>query len=217
MSEKRRTFDRDDGAEFMVTCLQCAGATRHHVIRSVSDVWTEHEFAFQNTFQIVECRGCKTLSVRHDQSSSEDAVQYDAVTGEQYEPDNGKYYPLRSHPELPDAHFLPFRVGSVYREVLTAHASGLPILAQVGLGCLIEAICDDLHQQGTLRNKINGLIAGHVLREAEAAALHRILDLRNDAAHRLEAISEEALSNAIGITEHMLVSIYLLEARRRGM
>ncbi len=214
MSKKRRTFDRDDGTEFEVRCLRCSGDTRHHVIRSVSDFWSEQDIGFQNTLQIIECRGCGFLSVRHDQSTSEDGPDYDSMTGEKFEVDYGKYYPLRARPELQDANLLPYQVREIYREILTAHASGLLLLAQVGLGCLIEAVCDDLHQEGTLRKKVDALVATHVLRESEAALLHRILDIRNAAAHKLSRVSSDTMGRAIGVVEHLLVSLYLLDARR---
>lgn len=217
ISQKRRTFDRDDGAEFLVRCLRCSNDTRHHVIRSVSDFWNDQDIGFQNTLQIIECKGCTFLSVRHDESSSEDGPDYDAMTGERFEVDHGKYYPLRARPEIQDAYLLPHQVRQIYHEVLTAHASGLLLLAQVGLGCLIEAVCEDLQQEGPLRRKVEALVTAHVLRETEAALLHKILDIRNDAAHKLTRIAPKTLTNAVAVVEHLLVSLYLLEARRRDL
>lgn len=214
---KNRTFDRDDGAQFTVQCLRCSEETDHHVIRSVSDLWDDGTISYLNSLQIIECRGCKSLSVRHDQSNSEDSPQYDAYTGEQFDIDCANYYPPRARPELRDSNLLPSRMRSVYREVLVAHGVGLQMLAQVGLGCLIEAICDDLGEHGPLRQKIERMVERQILRGPEAKVLHKILDCRNDAAHRLAHMSKDKLAGAIEVVEHVLVALYLLDARRHEL
>ncbi|RKY19810.1 MAG: hypothetical protein DRQ55_09770 [Planctomycetota bacterium] len=214
---KKRTFDRDDGAQFLVQCLRCSKETDHHVIRSVSDHWDDEPISYLNSLQIIECRGCKSLSVRHDQSSSEDLPQRDAYTGEQFDIDCANYYPPRARSEVRDSDLLPSRIRNVYRELLVAHGVGLHMLAQVGLGCLIEAICDDLGEQGTLRQKIGGLVGRQILRGTEAKVLHKILDCRNDAAHRLTHMSKDKLAAAIEVVEHVLVALYLLDARRHEL
>lgn len=106
---------------------------------------------------------------------------------------------------------LPLKVRKVYREVITAVNSQLPVLAGIGLRSLIEAACKDKGVRGrNLEQQINGLATQGVLSQVQADVLHTHRFLGNAAAHEITPAQPRELIAALEIAETILRTIYVL-------
>ncbi|RYZ83790.1 MAG: DUF4145 domain-containing protein [Proteobacteria bacterium] len=123
----------------------------------------------------------------------------------------------RRRAPLPDAQFLPYKIENIYQETFLALNQGQRILAGIGIRALIEAICNNRKVTGTLEKMINKLVVSNALRQAEADILHKMRFMGNEAAHKTSALSENSLSLAFDIVEHLLVNVFLLEKRAKEL
>lgn len=203
---------------FLVLCAKCRIPTNHKVIYSVDEYldWDQH-FSSNESFQVVQCQGCNSYCFRHAATDSE--------SGQQIGPDEWddgaivRIFPERHRnaPALPDANFLPYKVRIIYEETHRALNHDQPILAGIGIRALVEAVCHDRNANGTLASMIDQLVTTNDLKQTEADILHKLRFMGNNAAHEIKAPSEESLSLAFDIVEHLLVGVYLLERRAKSL
>jgi hypothetical protein len=139
--------------------------------------------------------------------------------GEWDVPESIDYYPkfLRDHREIDGTKHLPKVVDAIYLETLCVLKEGALILAGLGLRGTIEAVCNDLKiKGGSLAVRINKLVtAGHISKN-DAARLHGIRFMGNDAAHEIKRPKHESIRVALKIVEHLLQSAYILEKEASG-
>jgi hypothetical protein len=187
------------------------------------DMWND-------TFQVVRCRGCDGHSFRHVNVNSED---FDPSTGDfevtvkeypgEPAPENRSFEPRpkKSYRNVPDG---PRRI---YDETVDAFNRELYTLAGGGVRAIIEAICAEkgvsdgpfevkdkntgvvtVKRASDLRAKIGGLAEQGILTKQHAGMLHEHRFLGNKALHELRAPSSDELDTAIDIIEHTLENIY---------
>jgi hypothetical protein len=177
MAEKREySFNRDEGSRYEVECLKCATRTTHHVMASVainiSDENPDFEYHANETFQVIQCLGCRSLSFRHECSDSEHMVQ-DQEGNECEAAVKETVYPPRSpKSEVRDARFLPNDILRVYRETLTALNNRLPVLTALGFrGIIGHTVCPaQILRPFESRLHMNPTVCRHRGHEAERAA-----------------------------------------------
>ena len=118
--------NKTKGQEIEVPCSKCSTRTSHLVLQSVDESGHEEtpNWAFQwdNTYQIIQCQGCKTISFRHVHINSED---YEQVGEDEWE--NTVYenlYPRRMEGRkgLKDTLLLPPMVRDIYGETNNANS-----------------------------------------------------------------------------------------------
>lgn len=106
---------------------------------------------------------------------------------------------------------LPDSVSQVYAETYKALCNEQPVLAGVGIRALIEAVCQERNATGkTLEKKIDGLVDLNLLTSDGAKSLHNLRVIGNQAAHEVKPHSEEKLSAAMKIIEHLLEAVYVI-------
>ena len=201
--------------EHKLPCLNCSGKTLHIVLASIDrkgkGVEGSFEYYWDTNYQIIECKGCQTISFRSLSSNSEEYYPY---------PEDDKpvefqnLYPARLEGRKSiehDLHYLPFKVKSIYSETIAALTLDLPIIAGIGLRAIIETVCKNKHSTGkNLYEKIDDLVKNDHLTPSGAKILHEIRTLGNDAAHDVESHTSKQLSLAMDITEHLISEIYIL-------
>jgi hypothetical protein len=206
-----------------IACPKCVpGKKVHRVLACVAENGSDsdgpHSCDWTNTFELVQCCGCETVSFRATSTHSE-AVEYDH-RGEPYYPLDQKLYPPRIEGRKDlggDAWCIPHNIKSVYEEVLTALACQSPVLVGMGLRALIEAVCKEKEAPGhDLHKRIEWLKEKQVLTESGAQILHHIRTLGNGAAHEIKPHSMEELELALDVVEHLFKEVYILpfEAKR---
>lgn len=197
-------------------CRRCGQYTNHNIIAEKTESFRD-DYAYDQTYQIIECLGCNTKSFRDVIDEVEHAFQ---VAENEWEvPISITVYPrfIKDHRSLDGEYHLPITVRQIYKEVLLAFQEEAFILAGLGLRGTVEAVCNDLGVTGRdLEIKISKLATAGYISRRDAERLHGIRFMGNDAAHKIKRPNTIQLSAALKIVEHMLLSIYILEEQIQG-
>jgi len=197
-------------------CRICGLDTNHAVLSEHKESYRE-DYVCDYLYQITECMGCDTKSFRRVYEDLESSYQ---VGEDEWEvPTTINVYPkfIKGHRSINDDFRLPDIVGRIYKEVLLALQEDALILAGLGLRGTIEAVCNDLQITGrSLEVRISKLATSGNISQTDAARLHGIRFLGNDAAHEIKKPMKEQLSIALKIVEHLLLSVYILEEESEG-
>ena len=234
-------------------CPECKKRTKHEVVEVVIKELPDNgyetsdeestNFAFiskeESIYQIIECRGCGTISYRQFKLStpSEGAIQ---KTEE-------KIYPVRDTSNIDFKDFgpkIPEKIKVLYREVINTFNNKLGVLCAAGIRAVIEGICNEKEVGGgnvirynkstgepktdevgnvkkeyssNLDGKIEGLAEQGYITKNYAKTLHNLRFLGNQAVHQLDKPKEENLKLAIDIVEHTLSSIYEIEIKAQKL
>lgn len=215
MSQKFTELEnKTKGDEVNVPCSKCAGRTAHEVVASLDKFGedTNYDVHWDQHYQIIRCKGCRTISFRDANSNSDEYVQVDENEWDIriFE----KLYPsrLEGRKDLgDDARYLPTDTNRVYQETIQALNNNSPVLAGIGLRALVETVCKEKNATGkNLLEKIDDLANQQVLTPSGAAILHRIRTLGNAAAHEVKPHSEAQLALGMDVVEHLLKDVYIL-------
>ena len=194
-------------------CRFCNRETNHTVKAVEFTRFANEEFDSEEAFAIIQCLGCDSFAFRSEYSDS-DSFIYDEHS---YEPGiTVRVYPIviKSHKRLDNQYLLPKPINLMYNESLDALAADCKTLAGVGFRAVIEAVCLDKKIAGDgLEDKINNLARGHYITPSEKSRLHSIRFLGNDSVHDIKTPTAEQLSLVLQIIEHLLSSIYLMDAQ----
>ena len=136
------TFNKTQNQELWIPCARCGLETWHKVLTSIETEQGDEYYGEWNTYQIIHCNGCRTISFRRLLRSTEDLEPHptgpdDVLSELQF------LYPSRiaGRRELPSLNLLPFEVAAIYGETHTALVNNSSILASIGIRALIEAVC----------------------------------------------------------------------------
>lgn len=210
------TLNKTQNEEHRVACANCLVETRHKVLQSVDieGVAPEWEYHHTDSFQIMQCLGCDSISFRKCHSDSED-FDYDEEQNCTHYIERIEIYPSRvvGRHKLRQAHFLPFEVSRIYDETHAALCNKQPILGGIGIRALVETVCKQKSAAGSnLEQKIDNLVAMGILTQGGAETLHSMRILGNKAAHEVKPHTEEILNLAMDVVEHLLNDVYILPA-----
>lgn len=201
-----------------VVCRHCDTVTNHIICSSVGFAWEHDGMEGHDDHEIIRCAGCDTFSYRIGSSSSED-VECDEE-GNCFYPETEQIYPSRlmGRIALKDAHSLPEKVRSIYKETHGALCAKLKILAGVGIRTLVEAVCSEETAKGaSLEKKIDDLVTKQVLTQKNAEVLHKTRILGNRATHEIEAASDAELDVAFDIVENLLETVYIIPKKAQQL
>lgn len=223
--------------EVKVYCRKCKNKTNHEIVREIKTESDSEDFYWEDTYYIVQCRGCDTLGFVR-KYTDEDYKQFEEEGGYTL------YYDYTVYPEEPkskevfidhevkDFYHLPKMIRQLYKQVIDAFNLNLHYLCSVGLRAIIEAICKDKgfdcellnNADGTpkidpntgkqkerflkLEEKINKLLENKHIVETQANILHQIREMGNASAHDMLTPSGYILKEAIQVIEHTLENIY---------
>lgn len=226
--EDKQEFLKDQSKEKMTqaNCEECQGEKEHEIISSYIDKGSQmlkdegYGVWWENEFQIIQCRGCKTISFRKKEYFSED--DFDDT-----DPTRIYLYPERrwSEKQQIETLYFPRSVSSIYREVIKTYNNNCVVLCTIGLRALVEAMCNELKIPGIyvyskrkkkdvlkddLEGKIDGLVEKQYLTPHAAKILHAHRSMGNGAAHEIKQFDKKDLLVAIEIIEHCLQHIFTL-------
>ena len=206
--------------ERWLDCAQCDGSTSHKVLVSAntSEIDGPDQIHYNEQYEVVQCQGCRTISFRKNWQCSED-YSVDDQGNFEYD-DHQELFPGRvaGRHRLRDSSHLPDEVERIYNETHSALCSRLPVLTGVGIRALIEVVCKDKSAEGrTLERQIDGLVKLGALTKDGADILHSLRIMGNQAAHEVKPHSEQDLSTAFDVVEHLLQGVYLLPLKARKL
>ena len=208
---KEIKLDKTKDAVREVICNRCDNTTNHVVCNSVESYWGNEDIQGSDTYEIIRCSGCDSISFRTSSSNSDDYEQDD--DGNYFSNETIEIYPnrLMGRSVLDGVYSLPDKVRSIYNETHIALCTKLKILAGVGIRALIEAVCSEESAKGSnLEKKIDNLVIKEVLTKRSAAILHKTRLLGNQAAHEIKAASDAELDVAFDIVENLLETVYII-------
>ena len=185
-------------------CTECDGDKNHKRLYSKT---TKSKYTKTvEEFCVVECMGCNTVSflLLLQVSKKSKPIHYNY-------PDDA--------PGSKDVMFmyeeyiskLPKTIRNLYEELLSAFNENATVLSGIGLRALVEAVCLDQSIPGkNLQVKIKGLHDQGWISKSELPILDKLRLIGNDSAHKIKAWPMRKLELALGIINHVLISIYIL-------
>ena len=191
-------------------CNTCNAETLHKVLVEIEKIFyivsdTEEVEQELTSWRIIECQGCKTMSLA-ESAYPIPLPEPEFLIQSAYYPPRKKRYALSAK----EIHELPILIRHIYTELKDAFGSNLLILAGAGLRTLLEAVCNDKGAGGSkLSEKIDSLANMDLLTKNDAALLHRIRNIGNEAVHESKKHDKNLLKRAIRITENLLYKIYI--------
>lgn len=193
-----------------IYCNLCKNDTNHNILfenkQHQSNV--ENDIWVNNTYQVLQCAGCDTISFRKLSVCSEDIDSTGQPILFEYQ------YPHSNKNLLTTKylHNLPNNLKSLYKEIIDCFNNGNYILCAAGIRAIIEGICiDNDIIKGNLHSKIDELYQNGILTNQHSIILHKHRCIGNSAIHELSTPSNEELLIAIEILEHTLENIYDLQ------
>jgi hypothetical protein len=212
-------------------CSNCNKETNHNVISEYPVSYDDEETGIRgtDTYQIVKCNGCDSISFRQESFCSEDVDPY---TGQAIPTINLYLKVSKNDLHTKQISGIPTKIRRIYRETIDNYNNENFTLCAVGLRAIIEGICAEkgisdgpvtdaktgnTSRKNTLQGKIGGLFEKSLLTKQHANILHEHRFLGNEAAHELDMPSREELKLAIDIIEHTLQNIYELQYKAQDL
>jgi hypothetical protein len=237
-TEIKFTKDATVGQRIDAFCLDCDRETKHDVVASYDtkgSEWDKDEawsVDWEGNYQVIQCRGCETLSFRHRNWFSED---WHPEYGDDGSTEN--LYPKRSKSTIAIKNFLnvPHTLRRIYREIVDTFNNDSVTLCAAGLRAIVEGVCADqaindgpvespakgggtqIIRRDDLAGRISGLSEKGLLTAASAQTLHEHRYMGNHAVHELDRPSADELRLAIEIVEHVLEQLYEMPEKVREL
>ena len=194
--------------ETKAPCRECHRETSQKVIKLHRVGGSEYvdeqigEISWANVYEMLECRGCGTVTLRDTYWFSEDPEEQ--VT----------YYPPSVSRVMPQwrSQLKSWTLRELMDEIYSALGADRRRLATMGARTLVDMVLvDKVGDLGTFGQKLAGLEkAGFIARQGREY-LEAALDAGNAAAHRGHKPSSAQLNHVMDIVENVLESVYVLE------
>jgi hypothetical protein len=204
------------GSRKAIKCNTCNLKTNHelkaiHVSYyeddSDSDSYWQPSWWTNTEYRLWACLGCNTAVLEMVEIIS--AFDGEIVT----------YYPSRKGGYLIAKHFVKLddKLNAVYREVIESFNAQLRITCSIGLRALLEGICVSKgitdREAFALGEKLEKLGEKGLLPTNVVKSLYSFKFIGDEAAHRLEAPTQDELRLAIEVMEDLLNFLYDVEYR----
>jgi hypothetical protein len=197
-------------------CNKCRGTTNSWVRAEHTVTGSDGPISWSDSFEVLQCCGCDTLSVRQEHWFSEwDEMDYDEYGRTVMRPGIKEvYYPaptVRAKPTWSDT------IGdevlrNVLEELYAALNAGLNVLAAVGARTLLDRAGYLLigDPRGGFEGKLSALQSGGHISTQEKTTLEAVADAGNASAHRGYTPTVERLGHIVDIIENFLHRAFVL-------
>lgn len=197
-------------------CNKCRGLTNSWVRAEHTVTGNDGPISWSDSFQVLQCCGCDTLSVRQEHWFSEwDEMDYDEYGRMVMRPGIKEvYYPaptVRAKPEWCDS-IADEVLRNVLDELYAALNAGLNVLASVGARTLLDRAGYLLigDPRGGFEGKLSALQTGGHISAQEKTTLEAVADAGNASAHRGYTPTVERLAHIVDIIENFLHRAFVL-------
>lgn len=188
----------------MAPCRRCLRETKHAVLSErkrsgQDDVEGVGEVYWSDGYEMLECRGCEIVSLRHTHWWSEG--EDDTVT----------YFPPAVSRPMPRWRYeVPHRIAELMGEVYTALNADCRSLALMGVRTLVDLLLvNKIGDVGTFAAKLQELENQKFISEHSRKILEAAVDAGNAAAHRGHKPTPQELNQVMDIVENLLQSVYI--------
>ncbi|MDX1103272.1 hypothetical protein GOL81_28640 [Sinorhizobium medicae] len=197
-------------------CNKCRGLTNSWVRAEYEFTRSEGPISWRDSFQVLQCCGCETLSVRQEHWFSEwDKMDYDDYGRIVMRPGIKEvYFPaptVRANPEWFDT-IADEVLRNVLDELYVSLNAGLRVLASIGVRTLLDRAGYLLigDPRGGFEGKLLALQTGGHISAKEKTALEAVADAGNASAHRGYTPTVERLGHIVDIMENFLHRAFVL-------
>lgn len=200
----------EDTKIVMAHCNKCKGDRRTFVRATHTVEGNDGEISWGDTYDILECCGCQTISVRHERWFSEwDQIVHDLngktimVPGVQT-----KYWPPPIRRTKPDwsSEITDAVLRGLFDELYAALDSNLLVLSTIGARTLFDraSYLQVSDPPGGFSGKLDAMVMGQFISSSEKGILEAMTDAGNASAHRGYSPTFEQLSAIVDILENYL-------------
>ncbi len=207
----------------MSFCRQCGGDRHHSVLTKKTRAWSEEDSPVSggDTWSIVECGGCHTVTFVHSHWFSEDYELTDEGPTPIVHRDLYPPAPPRKMPEWGPDTFLCFSAEDIWvlqlhGDIYAAIGLGAYALATMGLRAIVDfVVTSKAGENGEFRQKLERMRDRSLITEAQVDVLYAAFDAGSAAAHRGYRPTREDVYTLLDITESLLEQTYVAPMRRR--
>lgn len=197
-------------------CNKCRGLTNSWVRAEHIVTGNDGPMRWSDSFEVLQCCGCDTLSVRQEHWFSEwDEIDHDEYGRMVMRPGTKEvYYPaptVRAKPKWFDT-IADEVLRNVLDELYAALNAGLNGLASIGVRTLLDRTGYLLigDPSGGFQGKLSALQAGGHISGQEKTTLEAVADAGNASAHRGYTPTVERLGHIVDIIENFLHRAFVL-------
>jgi Domain of unknown function (DUF4145) len=204
-------------------CRRCGGERYHSIIAEETRPWDEEgsHISGSDTWSIVECGGCHTVTFLHrhwfseDYESTEDGPVV-IVHRDLYPP-----APPRKMPEWGIDAYLSrtsedLWIVDLHADIYAALGLGAYTLAAMGMRTIVDfVVTSHSGEGGTFMDKLRRLCNTGLITETQVDVIHAAFDAGSAAAHRGYRPKREDVYTLLDITESLLQQIYIDPIRQQ--
>ena len=205
----------------MAHCNKCGQPTKHDVITAERKEGTYEEHGGQEedvehwheVYEMLKCRGCETVKLRHTQQWSEDTP----ATTVFYPPAIARREPPWVNHELFELFSnvtVPALTCALMREVYIAVQNDMHRLAAIGIRAAIESVMiEKVGDQGSFKANMDALQKAGYVSVRQRGNLDSILGAGDAAIHRGYDPSCSDINIVLDIAESLIAEVYLHDHR----
>jgi hypothetical protein len=207
----------------MSYCRQCGGERQHSVVAEKTRSWSEDDAPVDgsDTWSIVECGGCRTVTFVHTHWFSEDCdLSEDGwipiVHRDLYPPP-----PPRKMPEWGVNALLCLPsddswIVKLHKDIYAAIGTEAYALAAMGTRAIVNFIVTSkAGDKGNFKGKLNRMREQNLITETQVDVIFSAFDAGSAAAHRGHSPTREDVDTQLDIAESLLQQIYIDPVQQR--
>ena len=196
---------------------------RAEILREHESRVDEIDFQMNSYFRVMACMGCGEIYFMSSSTNSEDFEYFeDHETGEHFQHYNEtiRFWPpagARREPEwTTQLARRDMRLRNLLRDVYTAQASGLGVLAAIGMRTVFDRASEllQIDENLSFREKLNRLRDDGYIAARDVPVLETLIDAGSAAAHRGWQPDDRQLEAMLTILEAFLQRTFVLENLR---
>lgn len=211
-----------DKNELMSYCRQCGGERHHSVIAEKTRSWRDDDSPLDggDTWSIVECAGCHTVTFIHSHWFSEDyEITEDGpapiVHRDLYPPAPSRKMPEWGTDAYVDLKADDFWIVKLHADIYAAIGLEAYALAAMGTRAIVDfVVTSKAGEEGNFKDKLNRL-KQNLITETQVEVIYAAFDAGSAAAHRGYSPTREDVYTLLDITESLLQQIYFDPVRQR--
>jgi hypothetical protein len=196
-----------------IHCNRCGHPTKHELIHKEEKHWDEDvndEFAVHGAdiYELLECRGCENIVLRHRDWFSED------INNDGSPVINTRYYPPATYRPFPRWLWKldeEWYISKLLKEIYSAIQNSAPSLALMGVRALIEAIMiETVGDKGSFGANLSAFEHNGHVSKIQREFLEHALEAGHASIHRGFLPDNRHLSTCVDIAENLMETLFVL-------
>jgi len=210
--------------ELMSYCRQCGGERHHSVTAEKTRSWSDDDSGVQggDTWSIVECGGCHTVTFIHSHWFSED---YELTEDGGWTPVLHRHlYPPAPSRKMPEWGIYAFLchtsddrwIVKLHKDIYAAIGMEAYALAAMGARTIVDfVVTSKAGEEGKFKEKLNRMREQSLITDTQVEVIYAAFDAGSAAAHRGYSPALMDVYTLLDITESLLQQIYIDPLRQR--